>query len=69
MDPAQAQNDALFAADFPGVPLQLLGGAGALLDGQQPADHRADEAHENIVGDRGAHGPGFALDAAVQKKT
>ena len=46
------QNHALHAADVPGVPLQLFGRPGALLDGQQPADRFADQADENYKPDR-----------------
>ena len=52
MDPAQAKDDALHAVDVPGVPLQLFLRPGAVLDGQQRADRRANQTHQNEPGPR-----------------
>jgi hypothetical protein len=62
------ENDALYAAAVSGVSLQLFGRTGALLDGQQSADHRADKAHKNEPGSDYAAGTIPALTPPLKKK-
>src|SRR5437867_11438075 len=45
--PDATENDALHAADVPVHTLQLFLGAGALLDGAESSEHRADEVDQN----------------------
>src|SRR5208283_5125112 len=53
--------------DVSGVSLQLLIRPGAVLDGQQRADHCANETHENEPGP-GFTRRSFSIDAGVKKE-